>query len=280
MERPDLFSYLNFRELLSDFYDFYHTEDKAFTKSHICKMIGLPNSRSYFKDILNGKILSAVKIPLMASVFRLNSKETHYFRLLVQYNQSADLTEKEFLFNQVMKLNSIQSHKLSQDQYEYYNKWYYPVLRALLSIVKISSISGCESLIKKILVIPMKSNEISKAVCTLDKLGIIKKDDDSYYKPTNNVISTGKNANETIKMFQLKQLDIARQLCIAPHTNVNEVRTKILTISESGLKKVEEQIELFNNEINTIVTQDSDSEEYVYQLNITFLPFTKRITNA
>ncbi|MGL1904318.1 MAG: hypothetical protein OCC49_19445, partial [Fibrobacterales bacterium] len=64
MERPDLFSYLNFRELLSDFYDFYHTEDKAFTKSHICKMIGLPNSRSYFKDILNGKILSAVKIPL------------------------------------------------------------------------------------------------------------------------------------------------------------------------------------------------------------------------
>ena len=41
-EKPNIFNYNNFRSYLSDYYDYRHRQDKSFTKSYICKELGLP----------------------------------------------------------------------------------------------------------------------------------------------------------------------------------------------------------------------------------------------
>jgi len=43
-EKPNIFSYNNFRNYLLDFYEYKHSEDKFFTKASICRELGLPNS--------------------------------------------------------------------------------------------------------------------------------------------------------------------------------------------------------------------------------------------
>ena len=51
--------------------------------------------------------------------------------------------------------------------------------------------------------------------------------------------------------------------------------TKILTFSAEGNKRVESAIDRFSNEINTIVSEDEDEPDRIYQMLITLFPYTK-----
>ncbi len=62
------------------------------------------------------------------------------FRLLVQYNQTMDFYEKEFVFSQLIKLSTTHTDKLNDRQLEYYDKWYYSLITALCSVYNFSSI--------------------------------------------------------------------------------------------------------------------------------------------
>src|SRR5271157_3464016 len=52
--RPSAFEYNNFRKFLADARKALGRESKMFSKAGVCAQLGLPNTRSYFNDILNG----------------------------------------------------------------------------------------------------------------------------------------------------------------------------------------------------------------------------------
>jgi uncharacterized protein (TIGR02147 family) len=102
---PNIFSYNNFREYLRDYYTCQSQKDKTFTKAHICRELGLPNTRSFFNDILRGRHLSPLKVPLLVKILKLQKEEEQYFRVLVNFNQAFDPDEKELLLDQLISLN-------------------------------------------------------------------------------------------------------------------------------------------------------------------------------
>ena len=62
-KRPNPFDYNNFRAYLRHWYACAHSHDpKTYTKAKICRTLGLPNSRSYFTDVLNGDCVSQLKV--------------------------------------------------------------------------------------------------------------------------------------------------------------------------------------------------------------------------
>ena len=103
---PVIYSYNNFRRFLADCQQARQTTEKRFTKSALSKLLGLPNTRSYFTDVLKGRKVSNVFIDRFIKIFELNKDEAQFFRVLVLFNQAENVEERELYFDQLISLNT------------------------------------------------------------------------------------------------------------------------------------------------------------------------------
>ena len=275
IKRPNVYDYNNFREFLRDFYTYRHNRDKKFTKAFICKELGLPNTRSYFQDVLNGKFVSVIKIPLFIKLFKLNKDEAQYFRVLVNYNQATDdPDEKELLLDQLISLNKTPKKILSPEMYSYYKEWYYSAVRAVINTFDFKD--NYSVLAKKVFP-PITARQAKEAIDLLLELKLISKNAKGYYKPTDKVISTGSLIkNDIITQYQLKCIDVAKKAILKNKDQPQRIITKMVSVSEVGLKQIRKKLEKFNAEITSIVHKDEKPADRVYQLDLLLFPHSKK----
>jgi uncharacterized protein (TIGR02147 family) len=267
---PNIFSYNDFRKFLSDYYAFRHATDPTFSKAYICRELGLPNSRSYFQDVLNGKPVSELKVPLFIKLAGLDSDESRYFRVLVRFNQCDDPAEKELLLDQLVTLNRTPQRLLSAEAFCYYKEWHHSVVKAILEVVDFKD--DYTSLAKRLLP-PITTRQARASIKLLLALGLVRKNDRGFLKPTDKVVSTGAFAREDIiRRFQTKCFDAARFAIVSGDKQPKRIMTKTISISEAGYKRLEKRMEKFSAEIRTIVHKDESQAEKVYQLAIALFP--------
>lgn len=270
-DRPNIFDYNDFRTFLRDYHEYRLKLDSTFTKAYVCKELGLPNSRSYFQDVLNGKFVSQIKVPLFIRLAKLSKEEAQYFRALVSFNQAyEDPDEKEMLLDQLISLNRTPKKIVSPKVYSYYKEWFHSVVRAVLNTYDFSGNYG--ELAKKIFP-PIKTSQARESVKLLEDLELIKLNDNGFYKPTDKVISTGTFVNkDIIRQYQLKCIDIARTAILQNIKQKQRVITKMVSISEEGYQRIEKRLDKFSAEITSIVHKDEKPADRVYQLDLLLFP--------
>ena len=275
--KPDIFSYIDFRSYLKDLYIYRHSIDKKFSKSYVCKELGLPNSRSYFQDILNGKMVSLAKVPLLIRIFNLSKEEAQFFRVLVNFNQAVDdPEERELFFEQVIALNRTPKRITGSKEFAYYKEWYNSIVRAVLNIVDFKKNGNYLKFAQKIFP-PITETQARSSVNLLLELGLIKENDHGFLKPTEKVITTGAYAkDEIIIQHQLKSLNIAREAILKNRKQSQRVITKTISVSEEGYNRVLKNIEKCSSEINSIVHKDETPADRVYQLDIVLFPHSNK----
>ena len=211
-EKPNIFNFNNFRLFLSSYYEYRHKVDKSFTKSYICKELGLPNTRSYFGDIIGGKHLSSLKVPLFIQLLGLDKDEAHFFRTLVNFNQACDPEERELFFDQLISLNRTPKSIIPSSVYKYYKEWYNPVIRALLHIIDFNN--DFVHLAKTIYP-PISAKQAKDSIKLLQSLELIGRDSNGYLKPTSNVLSTGQFVkDELVTQYQLECLNQTKKVIL------------------------------------------------------------------
>lgn len=272
---PNIFSYNDFRKFLSDYYVCRHAEEPEFSKAYICRELGLPNTRSYFHDVLNGKSVSELKVPLFIKLTGLDSDEARYFRVLVRFNQCNDPEEKELLLDQLVTLNRTPQRLLSSDAFAYYKEWYHSVVKAILEVVDFKD--NYADLAKRLLP-PITTGEARASIKLLLDLGLVRKNDHGFLKSTDKVVSTGAFAREDIiHRFQAKCFDAARFAIISSDKQPKRILTKTISISEAGYKRLEKRLEKFSAEIRTIVHKDESQADKVYQLAVALFPQMRKL---
>jgi uncharacterized protein (TIGR02147 family) len=270
---PSVFAYNDFRAYLRDYYQLRHEQDSCFSKAAICRQLGLPNSRSYFQDILNGKFLSPVKIPLLITMLGLSKEEANYFRVLVNFNQAtADPQERELLFEQLVRLNHTPTRIVEPQLYAYYRQWHHSAVRAVLGVIDF--VDDYKQLAKS-LAPPLTIRQAKESVALLLSLGLIAKNEEGLHKPTDSVISTGRFAqSELVRQYQQHCLDAAKQVLLANRKQPQRMITKMLSVSAEGYGRIAQKIEQFNAEITSIVHNDGARADRVCQLSIVLVPLS------
>lgn len=276
-QKPNIFAYNDFKLYLKDFYTYMHNIDKKFSKSFICKELGLPNSRSYFQDVLNGKFVSHVKVPLFIKLLGLQKEECQFFRTLVNYNQAVDdPQEREMLFEQLISLNHSPHKIMSSIEFSYYKEWFHSVIRAVLYIIDFKKDGDYLKLARQIFP-PLTESQARTSVNLLLNLGLISQNKSGFLKPTDKIITTGSYAkDELIKQYQLKSLDVAKEAILKNQNQDQRVITKMMTISQNSFNRILKLVEKFNAEITSIVHKDESEADRVYQMDIVLIPISKR----
>jgi uncharacterized protein (TIGR02147 family) len=272
-ELPVIYAYNDFRKYLIDYQRARQSIEKEFTKSEFSRRMQLPNTRSYFIDVINGKKVTSAFAERFISAMELDHDEAQYFRILVKFNQAERADDRELYFDQLINLNRTPIKVLSKKMFIYYKNYYNSVIRALLATIDFKD--DYASLAHKVLP-PISTRETKEAIQLLLDLKLIAPDENGFLRPTQNTISSPQaEKDEFIRQYQLSCLDFARDAAIRNDDKHRIIATNTISISERGYQRLIAKIEKFRSEVRALVNKDEDHAEKVYQMIITFMPVSK-----
>lgn len=268
----NIYNYTNYRLFLKEYYE----ERKAlegYTYRDFSKETGM-NSSSWLMHLIRGtKNLSEDTTARIAKALHFNRHETEYFDLIVRFTQSEQSEAKNFFFNKIIDLKKkLKIIRINEEQYEYYTKWYYPVIRSLVSKVDWNNDYGV--LAKKLLP-PITQSEAKKSVALLEKLGFIEKDAEGKWAQKNDVISTGDEVMSLNIVNYHKQVTrLAENAFDRSSKELRDISSLTMGINRDDVSAIKAKIQQFRKEIMEIA-RASDNADRVYQLNFHFFPVSK-----
>jgi uncharacterized protein (TIGR02147 family) len=269
----DIFQYTDYRKFLYDFYEAEKKRNPHYSHRYIAQKVGF-NSSGFFSKILQGKTNISNDLALrFADFLKLKKIEAEYFGLMVLFNQAKTHAEKKKWFEKIVAFSKSKVKIVQVSQYEYFQKWYYVAIRGLLDFYKFN---GDYLELGKMLDPPISPAQARKAIELLEKLDLIKKGEDGFYKPTDTIISTGEVVKRTaFNNVLMSTLDLAKESIDRFPTDQRDISTLTLHFSKELYDTIHERLKGFRREILELVNKDPNAADRVYQVNFQIFPLTK-----
>jgi uncharacterized protein (TIGR02147 family) len=249
----------------------------AFSYRYFAKKAGI-NSSGFYKELIDGKrSLSRSLILKFSGAIRHSKKEADYFENMVYFSEASTVEEQKLYFNKMMSHYESKAYRLLGEQYEYFSRWYYIVVRELISFVRLKD--DFRSL-ARMLNPPIREDQARKAIYILEKLGLIEKDSEGYYTRTSSVITTGYPSDDTgvnllnIINFQKEMLTMAHNAYDRHSFKKMDMSTLTLSVSEHTFLAMKEEIANFRKKLLSMAEKD-DHPDRIYQLCHYFFPVTR-----
>lgn len=266
-----VFDYLDYRTFLKEHCEELVKTNQAFSYRYISQKAGIQSS-GHLSMIIQGKRnLTDSMARAISRVIKLNRKETSYFLILVRFNQTKVIEEQAALFQEIASYKSSPVVTVLKGQYEFYEKWYYAVVRELVEVFNIND-NWAE--IAKLIQPPIKQSEAQNAIEVLTRLDMIKKNENGFYKRCDPIITSGKSSlSYIIKQFQIQNLELARTAYERFENEKRELSTLTLSIDSQTCKIIKERLAQVRSEILELARQVTTPTQ-VYQLNMQLFPLS------
>lgn len=273
-EPPNIFEYINFRDYLADYYKFRKETEPGFTHTYICFRLGQVKSKGYFNNVVKGRTsVTPTFINRFIVLLGLKGNQANYFRALVNYNQTVSPTEKEFYFEQIVRLNNTPFTVVDKNTYQFYTEWYHSAIRALLDII---NFKNDIKMITSRLYPEITLKQARESIGLLKQLGMIQINQEGFWKPTDKVITTGEFIrDELIRQYQMKCCSLARSVIADDTKQTKRNITMTISVSETAYKRIVERLMETKTEIRSIVHKDDEPAIKVCHLNMNIFPMSK-----
>ena len=275
----NIFDYTDYRKYLQDFYNQQKRNKKAFSYRYFAREAGI-NSVGLYKDVVEGRQnLGRALIFKFSTAMRHSKKEAEYFENMVYMNEAGTIEERKLFFERMMSCQSTQAAVVETARYEYYQKWYFSAMRALVACNKFRDDPADYARIAQMLSPQIRAGQAKKALRILENLGFVCKDDSGCFSLVDQVITTGtvepdKNvAAIHVVNFQKEMMDLAQGAFDRfPNEKLN-MSTLTLTVSEKTVAAIKEELAAVRNKIAGLAEHDAEADR-VYQMNIQLFPMS------
>lgn len=274
MKRPVVYDYSDYRIFLKDLFQYRKQKDKFFSYRYFSGKSGF-SSPNILKLIIDGKRnLTNGSIAKIAKGFGLKKQEREFFENLVYMNQATLHEEKDHYFKKMMSMKQYaQVHQLEKDSYEYFSKWYNPVIREIISI---NSHYQTPGEIARILNPKISLKEAEKAIKLLADLGLIKKNSEGHWVQCNQAVSTGPEVKSlVIGNFHKAMIKLAEESIDRHPADKRDISALTLSVSGRKLSEIKSRIEAFRKELLDLACSE-EAPDQVIQINIQAFPLTKQ----
>lgn len=262
----DIFQYTHFRKFLGEYQSARAAVEPEFSRTEICNRLGLPKTRSYFADVLRGKKVSPRMVRKFIEVLELDRKEARYFELLVKWDQAKSDTDRKSAMEELLHLNPQPQTILHSDSYEYYAEWYHSAVFAALDVL---DVGDNLSLLAKRISPKVSIGKLAESIALLQRLGLIRKNENGFWKPTKDSVSSGPyNNEELVREYQLQCFELSKKALLHPGKNPHVASTFVFSLSKEAYKKLEAELQEFKFRARKIIAEDKEKSDSVYHMNI------------
>lgn len=265
-----VFEYLDYRDFLKDFYEEKKSQRSFFSYRLFGEKIGI--DPSYLaKVLIKSRNISNSSIEIVASFCGLKGREADYFETLVHFVKAQSPKESKLLFEKLLSLQNIGAKPILESQYAFYQKWHHSAIRSLLEFY---DFQGNYKALGERLSPPISAKDAKESIRLLERLKLIMKDANGWYRMTDTAITTGPQwSSLAISAFQEETIRLSAE-SIARHPKKHrDVSTVTMNINEKDFEEIREKINEFRNSIIKYVNE-KQSPDRVVQLNIQLFPLT------
>lgn len=266
-----VFDYLDYRKFLKDYYRKRKESDTRFSHRYIARILEFDSG--YFAKIIKGeRHISLRLVPKFAKLCKLSKKEADYFEVLVLFCKAKTHDEKSTQFENLMSFKKSDKSILTAEQYKLFENWYYLAIREVLAFYQFK---GDYGELAKIIQPPIRPSEAKKAVKTLEKLKLIRKNDSGVYERVAPVWSTGDEV-KSVALVNLHKamMDLAKESFDRFKGNVRDMSTLTLSISEEEYKLINKEIVKLREKLLDAAGKCRNPDR-VYQCNFSVFPVSK-----
>jgi uncharacterized protein (TIGR02147 family) len=271
-------SYLDFREYLRDFY-LEKKKTAGFSFREFAKIAGF-SSPVFIKLVIDGKAnLAQSSAAKLCNAMGLKNNERHYFKNLIKFGQAKTIEDK---VHHLEKLKSFHSSVsvcgLADEQFEYFSKWYHPVIRELVTMVKFD---GDFDKLAALVNPPITGNEARESIELLQKLNLVENDENGKFIATSRFLTTdGMNTGTlAVRNTQKTMAQLAaRAIDVMPSEN-RDISGVSISISDKSLPAIREELQKCRRRIFEIAAADKECDT-VYRLNLQLFPLSGKVPEA
>jgi uncharacterized protein (TIGR02147 family) len=272
----NIYAYYDYRKYLNDFYKEKKSKDAFFSFRYISRRVGVDHGL-LVKVFQGERHIGAKSIPDFTRLLELSARKAEYFELLVLYGKAKTDREIKHYFEKILDFSEIHSHKIESDKYEFYQKWYYTVVREIIHIVPYN---GDYEWLSGMVEPPITPAEAKKAVLLLERLGLIRRNTQGIFEQTSPFITSGEGWKSiAIRSFQKECLYLAARAIDALPKETRDISTVTLTLDDEGFEKVRERVVGFQQELIGIASACSKVNA-VYQVNMQVFPLSKKAEHS
>lgn len=262
----DIYQFTHFRKFLEEYQAARAKAEPGFTRTEICNLLGLEKSRSYFADVLRGKKVSPRMVAKFIEILELDKKEAKYFETMVKLDQAKNDSARNSAMQELLKLHPNPQHIVNEDAYEYYSRWYNSALFAILDAMDVTDDMAP---VQKRIFPKVPLGKLKESLALLERLGLARKNEEGFWKPTKESISSGPYNNaDLVKQYQLQCFELSKQALMTPPKKPTVMSTLTFSISSEAYKKLEAELQEFKAKARRIIGEDKEKADGVYQMNI------------
>lgn len=263
---PDLFSYLDYREFLKAAFEELKRTRPHFSHRLFAKTAGFASS-NYAMLVMQGKRnLSGDGIIKVARALKLKKPEAEFFENLVRFNQAATDAEKGFYYERIASNRRYAAARpLEREQYEYYSKWYIPVIREM---VQLKDFRDDPAWIAAHVKPAITSREAEAALKLLIELGLLIRDDRGRLAQQDAHIAGGDEVSSiAMTNFQREMIERAAASIEATPPAEREIGSVTFAVSKKKLTEAKRMIREFRSKLAGFLAEEKEADA-VYQFNI------------
>ncbi|MGM0461293.1 MAG: TIGR02147 family protein [Fibrobacterota bacterium] len=270
----NIFEYLDYRIYLREYYEQKKKDKSSFSLRVFGKQADM--DASYISKIIKEKRhLGDQYIPKLAKVLGLNDQEQEYFQYLINFNKAPTEKQKQGYFERLLSLRRPHTTRLTEDQYEFYHKWYYSALRNLLEFYPFYEGDSFADLGRE-LSPPISAEETRKGIELLTNLSLIKRDESQRYCLTENAISTGDTwSSLAIANFQEETILLSSKSLQRHDKCERDISSVTMNITRKEFSIIQNMLRRFRASVINYVNQ-VEKPTRVYQLNLQLIPLSQK----
>jgi uncharacterized protein (TIGR02147 family) len=203
MERPDIFTYENYRSYLRDWYAWMKATKSGFSYRTFSLWAGF-KSPNQLQLIIQGKRnITDATIAVFIRVLKLTRRERRYFELLVKLNQATTPEAKAAFLLELSSFFKRFKNNLKHNQFEYLTKWYYPVVRELVTT---EGFRPDRHAIARRIGHGVTPRHVDEALEKLIELGLVVRRDDGTLAQADAIVTTGPETEAAASYFYHRQM--------------------------------------------------------------------------
>ncbi|MFA4875095.1 MAG: TIGR02147 family protein [bacterium] len=193
MNRPCIFEYENYRAYLGDWYAWMKETKPGFSYRAFSRWAGFLSPNQLQLIILGKRNITRSTIATFLKVLKLPRKEARCFELLVDLNQAATPEAKANALLEISRLFKKYNRNLQHGQIEYLTKWYYAVVRELVTT---KGFRPDRHFLTRRVGHKVTPRHIDEAIDKLVELGLLIRDAKGKLRQENAIVTTGSEIAE------------------------------------------------------------------------------------
>lgn len=269
-----IFEYTDYREYLQDLIRNKKEKLGSYSIRLLSMKAGI-KSPGFLSMVLNNKRNITTELAeRIADALGLSKKERQYFLLMVEYTHTKRIDSKHEILQQMLTLSrSSPVRNLLPEQFEFYDKWYYSVMRELIEVIDVTDSNADQ--IAEYFDPVLKTREVRQALDILTKLKLIHRNDEGKYKRNDTLISCGDGVRSVvIPKYQSEMMGLADAALKRLPREQRDYSTVTLSINYNAFVKIKESCNRFRKEILDIASK-VDAPDRIVQVNIQCFPVSK-----